>query len=274
MSALIALVGDRDPIEALAIASPWIPRGWSARGVESAGGAAVVAGPAVRVEGHRAVLGVAVNDPWGVPGRTLDPLLLLERFGRYGDKVIQLAAGPFVVVDFERSTVAAAMNGIVPLFLGQGTRCAVGNHPGLVAALAGSHEVRPVPAGSVAGIGGAVTNVADVAVYECLPQIRLAGIDEEVESHISSAGRLGHLRSVALARAASGLRVRRLGDSLVAAPQLAALGQHHAPTVALADLRARVGQLWWEAGLRGASVFVPAFERPALDTLSLVFGAR
>ena len=134
--------------------------------------------------------------------------------------------------------------------------------------------MRPVPPGSVACIDGAITNVADVAVYESLPQIRLAAIDEEVEAHISRAGRPGHLRSLALARAASGLRVRRLGGSLVAAPVLAALGQLQAREAALADLRARVGRLWWEAGQRGTQLYVPAFERPALDTLALASGAR
>lgn len=274
MSALVALVHNRDPIDALAIASPWIPQGWSARALTTTGGAALVAGPAVRVEAHRAVLGVAVDDPWGVPGRPLDPAALLERFGRYGDNVVQLAAGPFAVVDFERGTVAAAMNGIVPLFVGRGTHSAVGSLRGMVAAFAGSDQVRPVQPGSVARIDGTIANVADAAVYETLPQIRLAAVDEEVEAHISRAGRLGHLRSVALARAASGLRVRRFGGSLVAAPVLAALSQLQAPDAALADLRARVGRLWWEAGLRGAPVFVPAFERPVLDTLALGIGAR
>lgn len=274
MSALVALVQDRDPIDALAIASPWIPQGWSARALAVTGGAVVVAGPAVRVEGARAVLGVAVDDPWGVPGRPLDPAALLERFGRYGDNVVQLAAGPFAVVDFERGTVAAAMNGIVPLFVGRGRHSAVGNLPGMVAALALSDHVRPVPPGSVACIDGTTANVADVAVYEALPQIRLAAVDEEVEAHIRRAGRPSRLRSPALTQAASGLRVRRLGGSLVAAPVLAELSKLQAPDAALADLRGRVGRLWWEAGLRGGPVFVPAFERPALDTLALATGAR
>lgn len=274
MSALVALVQDRDPINALAIASPWIPQGWAVRALRSFGGAAVVAGPAAWVEDHRAVLGVAVEDPWGVPGRPIDPAALLERFGRYGDNVVQLAAGPFALVDFERGTVAAAMNGIVPLFVGRGTTSAVGNLRGMVAALAGSDQVRPVPPGSVACLDGTIANVADVAVYEALPQIRLASVDEEIEAHIIRAGRPGALRSLALARASSGLRVRRLGGSLVAAPVLAAISQLEAPEAALADLRARIGRLWWEAGLRGEPVFVPALERPVLDTLALAIGAR
>lgn len=274
MTALVALVQDRDPIDALAIASPWIPNGWSARAITATGGAAVVAGPSVRVEDHRAVLGVAVEDPWGVPGRSLDPAALLERFVRYGDNVVQLAAGPFAVVDFERGTVAAAMNGIVPLFVGRGRHSTVGNVRGMVAALSLSDQVTPVPPGSVACINGLIANVADVAVYEALPHVRLAAVDEEVETHITGAGRLGHFRSLALARAASGLRVRHLDGALVAAPVLAALGRLEAPDAALADLRARVGRLWWEAGRRGAPVFVPAFERPAVDTLALAIGAR
>lgn len=274
MSALVALTQDRDPAEALAIASPWIPPRWSARALMAAGGAAVVAGPAVRVEGHRAVFGAAVEDPWGVPGDALDPAALLRRFVRHGDQVIQLAAGPFAVADFERGRLAAALNGIVPLFVGRGPHSTVGNHRGLVAALAGSDQVRPVPPGSVASIDGAITNIADVAVDESLPGVRLAAIDEEIAAHIDRAGRSSRLRSPAWAQAASGLRVRRLGGSLVAAPALAALGESTAPGAELADLRARVGRLWWAAGLRGMSVFAPAFERPVLDTLALAVGTH
>lgn len=274
MSALVALVQDRDPIDTLAIASPWIPPGWSARALTVTGGAAVVAGPGVRVEDHRAALGVAIEDPWGVPGRQLDPAALLERFCRYGDNVVQLAAGPFAVVDFGRGTVAAAMNGIVPLFVGRGTHSAVGTLRGMVAALASSDQVTPVSPGFVARIDGTVANVANVAVYENLPQISLASVEEEVEAHIRRAGRPTRLRSPGLARAASGLRVRRIGGSLVAAPVLAHLGQSEAADAALADLRTRIGRLWWEAGLRGTPVFVPAFERPAVDILALAIGAR
>lgn len=268
----MALVRDRDPVEALAIASPWIPRGWPTRALATDGGAAVVAGPAVRVEGRRAVLGTAVEDPWGVPGRPLDPARLLQRFERYGNQVIQLAAGSFAVVDFEGSSVAAALNGIVPVFAGRGEHSAVGTHRGIVASLAESDLVRSVPPGSMARIDGSVTNVADVPVYESLPQIRLAAIEEEIEAHISGAGATSRLRCTALAHVASGLRVRRLGGSLVAAPSPAALSRRPAlgaPT----DLRARVSRLWWEAGLRGSQVYVPAFERPALDTLALAIGA-
>lgn len=272
--ALVALAQDRDPAEALAIASPWIPRGWAVRAVVASGGAAVVAGPAVRVQGHRAVLGVAVQDPWGLPGGSLHATRLLQRFDRYGDQAVQLAAGPFALVDFERGRVAAAINGIVPVFVGQGTGSAAGSHRDIVAALAGSGHAKPVPPGWSACIDGTVTNVADVVVCESLPQIRLTGIDEEVEAHISRAGRPTRLRSLALAGATAGLRARRLGDSLVAAPPLATLGQLQTPEAALADLRARVGRLWWEAGLRGTQVFVPAFERPALDTLALALAGR
>lgn len=274
MSALVALVRDRCPSEALSIVSPWIPQGWSARAVTATGGAAVVAGPAVWVEDRQATLGVAVEDPWGVPGRALDPAKLLERFARYGDHVIQLAAGPFAVVDFERGTVASAMNGILPLFVGQGTHSAVGNVREMVAALSGSDQVRRIPPGAVAGLDGTVANVADVAVFEALPQIQLAAIDEEIKAHIGRAGRSTHLRSLALSGATSGLGVRRLGSALVAAPALGALAHFKAPEVALAHLRERVGRLWWEAGLRGATVFVPAFERPVRDTLALAIGAR
>jgi hypothetical protein len=76
-----------------------------------------------------------------------------------------------------------------------------------------------------------------------------------------------------LARAASGLRVRRIGDSLVVGAVLSAVGHSQAPRAALVELRSRVSGLWWEAGLRGTHVFAPAFERPAFDTFALAVGA-
>ncbi len=272
--ALVALVQGRSPIEALAIASPWVPQSWSVRAVVASGGAGVVAGPAVLIQGQRAILGVAVGDPWGLPGRPLDPATVLQRFVRYGDQVVQVAAGPFAVVDFERGRVAAAINGIVPIFVGQGTHSAAGSHAEIVAALAGASQVKPVAPGWAACIGGSASNIADVPVYESLAQVRLAAIDEEIEAHIRVAGRPTHSRSCPGLRSAVGLRVRCLGGALVAAPKLASLGQLLVPEVELADLRARVGRLWWEAGLRGTQVFVPTLERPALDTLALAFGAR
>jgi hypothetical protein len=271
---LVALARDRDPVETLAIASPFVPVGWSVRAHAAAGGTAVFAGPAVWVQGEHAVIGAAVRDPWGVPGRPLDPVELLQRFVRYGDQVIQLAAGPFAVVDLARGTLASAMNGIVPAFVGRGTHSAVGNHLGIVAALAGDGNPRAVRPGAVAINDGTTMNVVDLRVHESLSQIRLETIDEEVEVHISRAGRPRPLGSLALSRVAAGLRVRRMGDSLVAAPALAGRRQLKDPEAALVDLRARVGRLWWEAGLRATPLFVPILERPALDTISLVIGAR
>jgi hypothetical protein len=209
-----------------------------------------------------------------LPGRPLDPSVLLQRFARYGDQAVQLAAGPFALVDFEHGRVVPAMNGIVPVFVGQGTHSAAGSHRDVVAALSGSSDVTPVPPGWAAGIDGTVTNIADLPVFEHLAQIRLGGLDEEVEAHIIRTGRPNRLRSLGLAQAASGLRVRRFGDSLVVGPVLSAVGQSRTPGVTLADLRARVSRLWWEAGLRGSHVFAPAFERPALDTFGLAVGAR
>jgi hypothetical protein len=271
---LVALAKGRGPVESLAIASPFVPARWSVRAHAAAGGTAVVAGPAARVQGEHAVIGAAVGDPWGLPGRPLDPVELLRRFVRYGDQVIQLAAGPFAVVDLARGSVASAMNGIVPVFVGRGTHSAVGTHQGIVAALAGGGHPRPVQPGAVAFNDGTTTTLVDWRVHESLSQIRLETIDEEVEVHISRAGRPRPLGSLALARVAAGLRVRRMGDSLVAAPALAGLRQLEDPEAALVDLRARVGRLWWEAGLRATPLFVPVLERPALDTMSLVIGAK
>src|SRR5205807_1219864 len=99
-------------------------------------------------EGQLVAIGTAVADPWGLPGVELGRQAVLERFARYGNQVAQLAAGPFAVADFERASLTAALNGIVPVFLGRGTRLVVGTHPEMVTALAGSTSSVPIPPGS------------------------------------------------------------------------------------------------------------------------------
>jgi len=142
---VIALVAECRPADALALAYPWIPRGWSLVASKTEWGAALIAGPAVLHEDHLVVIGNAVADPWGLPGAELDRQVVLERFAKYGDQVAQLAAGPFAVADLERGSLTAALNGIVPVFLSRGARVVLGSHPEMVAELASTTSSVPVP---------------------------------------------------------------------------------------------------------------------------------
>jgi hypothetical protein len=269
---VVALVGQCQPADALAVASRWIPRGWSIAASKTEWGAALIAGPDVFREDHRVFIGTAVADPWGLPGAPLDRRILLDRFARYGDQTSQLAAGPFAFVDLARANVTAALNGIVPVFLSRGARIVVGSHSEMVAALAGGAPPVPVPAGSSASVDGTIANVARFGVWESLPLMSLPALAAEIEHHISAAGpsRQVH-RGVFVAL---GLHVRWIGKALVASPPFRPLDAALDVVVEFQAIRRQVSNLWWQAGLRNAHLFVPAFERPALDSLTLTMHAK
>lgn len=272
---MVALVGAYHPTQALAVATQWIPRGWSVAASKTAWGAALIAGPAALREDHLVVIGTAVADPWGLPGRELDRHVVLQRFARYGNQVAQLAAGPFAVVDLERASLIAALNGIVPIFLGRGARVAVGSHPQMVAALAGSRSAAPVrvPPGSSAYVDGKIMNVAQFGVRESLPLMRLQALEAEVEQHIRAAGLLREVRRGVFADGSGQVHVRWLGSALVASPRLESLRTALNAADEPEAIRRRVADLWSQAGLRNVTLYVPAFERPVLDSLTLAMKA-
>ena len=270
--ALMVLVADRSPGQTLVLASPWIPPSWAVCVRATPWGAVLAAGPSMLVEGSLAAIGTAVSDPWGIPGSTLDTHILLDRFARYGDHVVQLAAGPFAVADLEHGRIASALNGIVPLFLAHGTHTAVGTHPAILATVAASPEMESIPGGAVASVDGSITAVAQIRVLESLPLVSLAALEREVEGHIRRSGPVQGFRSSELEHAAPRLVIRRVGQALVASPPLRELQVSPCAADDLRALRSEVNRLWWQAGLRNRSLFVPAFERPALDTLTLAIG--
>lgn len=270
---IVALVGECQPTDAMAIGWRWIPRGWSVAASKTAWGTALIAGPAVLHQDHLVVVGTAVADPWGLPGSPLDRCVLLDRFARYGDQVTQLAAGPFAVADLGRASVIAALNGIVPVFLSRGTRGAVGSHPEMVAALAGSASSLPVPPGSSASVDGKIVNVARFGVCESLPLMRLEGLAAEVEHHIRAAGLSRAVRRGVFPDAPRQVHLFWLGASLVASPRLRSLRTALNAPAEFQAIRRRVSDLWWQAGLRNTSLFIPAFERPVLDSLTLMMKA-
>jgi hypothetical protein len=65
------------------------------------------------------------------------------------------------------------------------------------------------------------------------------------------------------------LRVRRIRNALVVSPRLRSVQAAEDNGAELRAIRRWVADLWWEAGLQNMSVFVPAFERPAVDSLYL-----
>jgi hypothetical protein len=241
--------------------------------IKTVWGVALTAGPAVLREDQLVVIGTAVADPWGLPGTELERHVLIERFARYGNQVTQLAAGPFAVADLGRACLIAALNGIIPLFLGRGARIVVGSHRGVVAALAGT-SAGPVPPGSSAYVDGRIVNVAQFGVLESLPLMRLQALEAEVEQHVTAAGPLRQVRRGTFAGGAGHVHARWLGSALVASPKLRSLRTDVNGAAALEAIRGRVSDLWWQAGLRNTFLFVPTFERPVLDSLTLMMKAN
>jgi hypothetical protein len=189
--------------------------------------------------------------------------------------VAQLAAGPFAVADLSRASLIAALNGIVPVFLSRGARVVVGSHPEMVAELAGSSTLSvPIPPGSLASVDGTIVNVAGFGVRESLPLMRLQALEEEVEHHIRRAGPSRQVRRGVFADASGEVHVRWLGPALVASPRLRSLRTALNASSELQAIRRWVCDLWWQAGLRNTRLFVPAFERPVFDSLTLTMKAN
>ncbi len=269
---LVAFVSGYSPAEAMSIAHQWLPLGWDARTIRTSWGTALLAGPVTAADDGLIAFGTAVADPWGLPGTELGHGLILERFARYGDHVLQLAAGPFVVGHLTRGCLGRALNGIVPVFMASGPRIAIGTHGALTAALAGAMSSRPVPPGCVAHIDGATSRVADISVWEALPRVTLSGLARELEYHIARSGRWERLRKGPFVRTAPEFILLRRGTSIVASPRLSDSRRSIRWARDLASHRFDLGRLWWQTSLQGMTLFAPAFERPALDTLTLAIG--
>ena len=265
---LLVLAAECQPSEALAAAAPWIPRAWHVTARPAPWGTALSAGPAAFHEDDLVMIGTAVADPWGTPEDPIDRHVLLQRYARYGDGVAQLAAGPFAVADLDRGSLVSALNGIVAVFVGRGPRVAVGSHPELVAALAGGAPPLRVPTGCSASVSGAVSTTARLPACESLPLTSLARLEAEIELRIQRAGQLRPVRPGTFYDRSGRLRVRRLGEALVATPRPGSLRRARHPLAELEAMRSRISALWWQAGLRSTAVFAPALERPVLDALS------
>jgi hypothetical protein len=220
------------------------------------------------------VIGTAVADPWGIPGAELDRHVVLERFARYGNHVAQLAAGPFAVADLARASLTAALNGIIPVCLSRGARVVVGSHPEVVAALANTTASVQIPAGASASVDGTIANVARFGVCESLPLMRLHALHAEVERHVRRAGPWREVRRGVFADGSGQLDVRWSGGALVALPRLRSLRRTLKAGDSFDAIRQRIGDLWWQAALHDITLFVPALERPALDSLTLMMRAN
>jgi hypothetical protein len=100
----------------------------------------------------------------------------------------------------------------------------------------------------------------------------LPALEAEIEHHINAAGPSRQVHRGVFG--ALGLRVRWIGKALVASPPFRPLDAAVDGVVEFQAIRRQVSNLWWQAGLRNAHLFVPAFERPALDSLTLTMNTK
>jgi hypothetical protein len=156
------------------------------------------------------------------------------------------------------------------VFVATGARTVIGTHPTMVRALAAGAEAVPVPPGAVASVHGDVRNVAMINVCEKLALVGLSALEKEIAHHLRGVGRSRHTPSELLADITSPMSLMITNDGLVALPRIASLAREGA----LDTLRREIGQLWWRSSLRNTRLFVPALERPALDTLTLAMNAN
>lgn len=196
---------------------------------------------------------------------------LLDRLKVYGFHVMQLAAGPYVFGDRYAGSFATALNGIVPLFIGQGKRSVVGTHPEIVERTAESDTVTRLASGYVASIQEEIAPICAMETFECVPRVTLRSVLEEVRARIVGTG-LCEWNPPSARQASPLLRAYRMyrdDSSVVLMPRT---GEIDGDAPFMDRLRRDVSRLWWELGNAGLKTFCPLLERPGLDLVSLSLG--
>ncbi|CAB4887288.1 unannotated protein [freshwater metagenome] len=269
---LIILAAQTAPAEAIASAVDVLPPNWPVVTRELAWGTALLAGPAFNIDGDHVVLGTAVADPWGIPGSTVERAEMMTRCKRYGAQAVNLAAGPFAVADLHTGSITRAPNGVVPLYVAVGKRHVVGTHREIVLRLADSAATRLVPAGVEIHIDGTERNVADLTVQESIRYVDIVDLGREIEMHLARCTvPLVPFNDSALP-APHGFRLLRHDNALVASAIAEQMPETLGSVAAIEATRRAMSALWWQAGRAGMQLFVPALERPAMDTLFLALG--
>lgn len=244
---------------------------WSSFGLETC--ALFVAGAEWARDGDWVVAGRPADDPWGRPGRPLALAEAAHRYRRYGPMAAQLVAGPHVAIDVASGTAVRAMNGIVPVFTGNGnTGWFIGtSHASLAALSVDASALRPgmtCTAGGPTVSAGEAWSPAEKAVLDW------ASIDRELVT--LNAGLALRPAALALGPGLSPspedqwVSAVSIDDELLFAPPLASR-----PGPEQWYLRVRhedLPTLWWRGRLIHRWVHSPAFERPATDLAVLAVG--
>jgi hypothetical protein len=99
--------------------------------------------------------------------------------------------------------------------------------------------------------------------------MNLRDLEAELEHHVRAAGRSRAVRGSEIAQGTGQLNVCWIGSALVALPRFRWLQTAQYDVSEFQAIRRKVSDLWWQAGLRETSLFVPAFERLVFDSITL-----
>ena len=257
--------------ELLAAAGPSLRSAVEVRTRRVAGLCLLIADFPVGESGSWLVFGEPASHPWGLPGTACAPAVIAGDFARWGAAAIQACAGPFIALDLGAPGGVRALNGIVPLFVGD-EPWTIGTDAGTIQRLTG-RAPQAVPPGFMASRQRGLQMAGATFPPESAPLFSWRHFAEEVEAEIGrtigSTSRV-HLPaggvSAVTARRSAELRAIAGTNDVLWLPDLESIGD----SVCLRRLRDEIAPLLWRDLARlQRRLLVPWLERPALDLASL-----
>jgi hypothetical protein len=273
VSILIA-AHDRSAPELAAEVAPHVPGGWDWAAWTTAWGAVVVAGDGwAEIDGWL-ILGCPQQHPWGVPGAQLPFALIAAELSRYGPAALQSTAGPVVALDLLDGGGITALNGIIPLFASQSGSWVTGTSFEAVGAVTRS-AVQRIPPGALASPDGTVALMGDAFVPESVPGATWRNFQQELDALMQRLGprRIAKLGSVSTSSCDWARTTWDLGghEEFVFMPKAMDRRAGATPLTRYCHLwNSVLPELWWASRLVGRWLCAPGFERPAIDTVSMI----
>ncbi len=274
---LFAIGHGMSPEELLTKVTPHLPSVRTCTTSTTSWGAIVVVNAPFAKVGRWLVVGMPQACPWGVPGIDLPAGAVASELDQYGPAAIQMASGPMVAVDLSTGAVLRPLNGIIPVVATAGGQWAASTSHEVVRAITGTagHTIGP---GRLAGPDGTDASVCGSMVEESIAGVTWSGIDAEVQRVLAP---LGPLAPAGLARGpvvvddpeSSSVRLSGVEGRAVFVPTLADRSGNGGEMRRYLRLRDELlPRLWWRAWLVGLWLCAPAFERPAVDLVSMTGG--
>lgn len=275
---LFAVVHDMSTEELLTKVTPHLPSVHTCTTSATSWGAVLVVNAPFAKVGQWLVVGMPQACPWGVPGIDLPADAVAAELDKYGAAAIQLASGPMVAIDLLSGAVLRALNGIIPVATTVGGRWAASSSGEVVTVITGtaSHTIQP---GCLATPDGTVASACGTMVEESIAGVTWSGIDAEIQRRLAP---LGPLARAGLARGPGVLEdpestsvcLSGVEGRAVFVPKLSHASGDDDEMGRYLRLRDEVlPRLWWRSWLVGLWLCAPAFERPALDLVSMA-GSR